>query len=264
MFYDHNKLHLTFPILNVKSLNQEDNERLHQKLYSDSFEIMCKFQDLFSASVESFQDNKVPLEEILLSSRIQGSAEPARHNLNLPILFTDFRSIEDTEQLMWEVKSCCSFFNFHMLERIIDRLGTDKDRANFTRYKEDFSKYAERDVLMCPSEYGTMKEEGHANLFITLDSSYNNCTLSRLQQFNIYLRNLFNTELQLCHLFSENGMLKLMFQIPLSVQQTIFPFSSEQEGLLCNLGVSQLSCGDYLVDLNEEHVSCFYLHACRF
>jgi hypothetical protein len=49
--------------------------------------------------------------------------------------------------------------------------------------------------------------------------------------------------LRLCRI--NLGSIKLIFQIPLSVQQAIFPLSSEQEAELSSLGVVQLSCGDY-------------------
>jgi hypothetical protein len=145
------------------------------------------------------------------------------------------------------VKDYCSFFNFHMVDHIIDEFGTKQDKENMASYKEDFTKYAECCITQCPSQVGKMSEEGCANLFITLDDSFDNCAVSHLNVFIGNLRKILkipsNVVLRLCRI--NLGSIKLIFQIPLSVQQAIFPLSSEQEAELSSLGVVQLSCGDY-------------------
>ena len=47
----------------------------------------------------------------------------------------------------------------------------------------------------------------------------------------------------------------MIFQLPHSVQQAIFPLSSEQEEALSGLGVVQLSCGDYQFTRHENEVT---------
>lgn len=230
-------------------MSTKDREKLHQQLYSDSVEIMDKFQDLFFATKESFKDRKVSSKEIVSSIMVLGCVQPAYKDSEFPVLrqvLPRLRDIEDTEDVMWGINSYCSYFNFHMLERIIDKLGTGKDKANLAKYKEEFSKYAKRHVFMCPSEIGAMSE-GRTNMFVTLDETYDNCTLSHLRLFNINLQKILNisdVELQLCNVHP--GSVKLTFQIPQYVQQVAFPLTREQEEAIAELGVLQLTCGDYI------------------
>ena len=154
---------------------------------------------------------------------------------------------QTVDAVMSVVKDYCSFFNYHMLEHIINEFGTKQDKENMASYKEDFNKYAECCITKCPSEVGKMSEEGCANLFVTLDDLFDNCAVSHLNVFIGNLRKILNipsnVALRLCRI--NLGSIKLIFQIPHSVQQAIFPLSSEQEAELSSLGVVQLSCGDY-------------------
>ena len=135
----------------------------------------------------------------------------------------------------------CSFFNFRMIEHIVDKLGSRQDKKNLSKYQEEFNKYAERHVFECPSEVGKLSSD-HANIFVKLDDTYENCTLQNLHLFVNRLWNIFNvsiaTGLKLSHI--EPGCLKLTFQLPFSVLQDIFPLSSEQEAALAGLGVDNL------------------------
>lgn len=240
-------------------MGEEDKEKLGLTLYEDSIEIISNFHHLSSATLKSFQHSQISSKDIAFTLTVQKAAEDVNEDLEclqLRKLLPGLRNIEDMEHVMWEISSYCSYFNFHMLERIIDRLGAEKDKANLTRYKEGLCKYGERDLSRCPSRVGTMKEEGFANMFVTLDEVHSNCTLNQLQGLSTKLQTIFNisnVELRLCYIFPDS--INLMFQIPLSIQSAIFPLSSEQQEALVNLGFSQLSCGDYQVDKNGDQVN---------
>ena len=243
---------LTFPILDLKRMCQEEKERLQQKLYSESYEIMYKFQELFSATVESLKERKVHSKAILSHLATLGSVEPVYKDMGLPVLrriLPDLRKIDDIDEVMQNINDYCSYFNSHMLERIIDKLGTDKDRANLSRYQEEFYIYAERHVFMCPAEVG-IENNCCVKMLAALDNTHDNCTLSHLQVLIANFRKILNisdVELRLCKI--ELGSICLIFQIPLDLQQ-LFPLSKEQEVSLAKLGIMKLSCGNYVY--NQE------------
>ena len=99
----------------------------------------------------------------------------------------------------------------------------------------------------CPCEVGQLNEAGQSNILVTLDKSYDNCTVSSLKNFERELAEILNVSSDvvviLCRIAP--GSLKLIFQILLEIQKTIFPLSREQEVALTELGVAQLSCGEY-------------------
>ena len=117
----------------------------------------------------------------------------------------------------------------------------------------EFAEYAKRKVYECPCEVGRISETGRSNVFVTLDRSYDNCTICCLKNFERELAEILNVSsdvVVLCRIAP--GSLQLIFQIPLSIQKTIFPLSSEQEVALTKLGVAQLSCGEYYFANDSE------------
>ena len=211
---------------------------------------MYKFQKLFTDTKKSLREEKVPIDELVGHLECLGYIKPTFTDSGLPPLRHQLPGLADAktvDAVMSVVKDYCSFFNYHMVEHIIDEFGTRRDKENMASYKEDFTKYAECCITQCPSEVGKMSEEGCANLFVTLDDSFDKCAVSHLNVFIGNLRKILKipstVALRLCRV--NQGSIKLIFQIPLSVQQAIFPLSDEQEAMLFSLSVIQLSCGDY-------------------
>ena len=240
---------LTFPSLDLKKLSKEEKEKLHQRLYAESTDITFRFQDLFSSTILSLKERNISPRELHSHLVCLGSVKPAYDDPKQPVLrhyFPELRTTQRIEEAMGIVGDYCSFFNFRIMEIIIDKLGTTKDKANLTNYKKDFSDYARRHVYECPSELGTVTD-GDAQLFMTLDETYDSYTVSSLQLFVRKLAEILKLSsdagLKLCRI--ELGSLKLTFQIPLFVQEDIFPLSIDQKRALAGLGVVHLSSGDY-------------------
>ena len=140
-----------------------------------------------------------------------------------------------------------SFFNYQLLQHIIKSLGTEEDKAGLQRYKEDFNQYAKRRVFECLPEFGPISDADHADIFVKLDSQYDNYTVAQIEGFrhklSEILRVSFQGILRLCRV--DKGCVQLMFQVPSFVQREIFPLSREQEKALLAVGVIMLRCGKY-------------------
>ena len=235
---------LSFPCLDLKKLSEKEKQQLRDELYGDSVDIMNKFQELFSATTKSLKKRSVSVTEILCHLVGLGSLKPTFLDQGLPFRcqLPGLKSTKNVDEVMLCIGDYCSFFNSQMLECIIENLGTDQDEENLSKYRAEFRKYAERHVFECPSEVGKMSKEDHAEMFIKLDDTYENCTVGNLCVFVRKLQDILKTSstsgLKLCR--TEPGCLKLTFQLPLSVLQDIFPLSSEQEADLAGLGVDNL------------------------
>lgn len=239
---------LTFPSLDLKKMSKEEKEKLHERLYAESMDITFKFQELFSSTILSLKEHSISPQDLYSHLVCLGSVKPTYEDPKLPVLrhyFPDLRRAQRIEEAMGIIGDYCSFFNFRIVELIIDNLGTTKDKANLTNYKKEFSEYARRHVFECPSELGSMSD-GNAELFMTLDETYDNYTVSSLQLFVRKLAEILklssDAALKLCRI--ELGSLKLTFQIPIFVRDDIFPLSVGQKRALTGLGVVQLSCGN--------------------
>ena len=224
---------------------KDEKEKLHQKLYSDSFNMMRKFQALFSSTTKSLKERKIPTTELLCHLVGMGPVKATFNYLNLPPFrcqLPGLKEAKNSDDVMLVVGDYCSFFNLEMLECIIDKVGAEQDKRNLSQYKEDFSRYAERHVFESPSEVGKVSKEGHVSMFVILDETYDICAVSHLQLFIVKLRDILNVSpgdgLKLCHITP--GSLRLTFQLPTCVANRIFPLSSEQEAALSSKGVYKL------------------------
>ena len=253
------KPHLSFPLLNLKDMSPDEKERLHQRLYAESENMMYNFQKLFTSTRKSLVDRQISVKDLLKHLDCLGSIKPNFEGSELPLLdckLPELRKSENVDDAMSVISRYCSFFNYRIVEEIIDNVGSEQDKANLKKFKEEFSEYAQRHIFECPAELGVMSEIGHANMFVTLDATYESYTISHLYAFVNNLERVLKIpvmSLRLCRI--GGGSLKLIFQLPLSLQQIIFPLSSEQEEALAGLGVEQLSCGDYQFTRQENEVT---------
>ena len=240
---------LIFHSLDLKKMSKEEKEKLYQRLYTESMDITFKFQNLFSATTLSLQERNISPQNLYTHLACLGSVKPTYDDPKQPVLrhyFPQMMKAERIEEAMAIVSSYCSFFNYRLMEVIISKLGTAKDKDNLSNYEKDFSEYARCHVFECPSNLGTETDES-AKLFVTLDETYNDCTVSVLRLFIRKLAEILklssDAALKLC--WVELGSLKLTFQIPDFVQKDIFPLLIDQKRALAGLGVVHLSYGDY-------------------
>ena len=230
-------------------MTKEEKERLEQRLYSESVSMTFKFQKLFSATITSLKDRNITVKELSNHIGCLESLKPAYKHSKLTnrCLGSELPKAETIDDVMATVREYSSFFNYQILENIINHLGGEQDRINLAKYLEEFAEYAKRKVFECPCEVGTMNEDGCTNIFVTLDESYDNCTVSSLGRFKCELQAILkipsNAVMTLCRI--ETGSLKLTFQIPLLVQQAVFPISDDQKAALVERRVVQLSCGNF-------------------
>ena len=240
----HSNYELTFPCLDLDNINEEEKQQLHQRLYAESVDMIDKFQDLFSDTTQSLKQRKMTVTELLCNLVGLGPLPPAYKGLDLPEFSQQLPKLmqsKTTDEAMLVIGTYCSFFNFRMIEKIINKLGTRQDRKNLEKYREEFDRYAERHVFKCPAEVGTVSE-GLANMFVTLDETFNSCTVRVLDLFVENLRKTLKISTGAVFKLTRitPGSLKLTFQLPYSLLQDIFPLSSEQEAALNGMGVVNL------------------------
>ena len=236
-------------------MGKEEKKQFYQTLYAESVEMMFKFQKLFSSTKKSLKRRNISSQDISNHVECLGSLTPVFEDSGLPVLrkqIPNLQQAQTVDDAMSLISGYCSFFNFHIIEFIIEELGSPEDIANLSRYKEEFNEYAKRHVFQCPSEVGVVTS-GDARMFVTLDETFNKCSLSTLHLFCSSLRDILNLSpgsgLKLCQI--EPGSLKLTFQLPFSLLQGIFPLTEEQESAMARLGVEKLWL---IYTFNKQHI----------
>ena len=224
----------SFPYLKVSGLTQEQQEGLRIRLCVESEDIVHKFWHLHSRVYESLRERNVPVGRLvthLFSLRAfdpvyKGSQKPA-----LQSFIKELQSAGSIEDVLFIIRDRFSFFNYHVIEHIVDGLGTDQDRVELQNYKREFDQYSKHRVSECPPVYGPKSDADHCDLVVKVDSVFEKFTVEELRKFQYRLSRILGVSpqsvLRLCQV--EEGCVQLIFQVPSFVQQEIFPLSSEQE-----------------------------------
>ena len=240
----------SFLYLDLSRLTNEQQQALKGRLYFDSREIMITFQKLVSATWRSLQEQDIPLGDIISDIMTLGAFDPVYKGQQVPAFhhcLKDLQKAQSVSDILQILQPYLSFFNYHIIEHIIEVLGTKKDKDNLQKYIEQFDQYAKRRVFECPPQFGPVSEAGHADLIIKLDSQYDVYTVTELEMFRCQLSKTFHVSpkgvLRLCQV--NEGCMQLRFQVPFFVQQEMFPLSREQERTLQENGVIRLTCGKY-------------------
>ena len=210
---------------------------------------MHKFQHLFSTVYESLRARNIPVDRLVTHLLSLRAFDPVVKGSQKPLLQTFSKKLQNAgsiERVLFIIRAYFSFFNYHVIEHIASKLGTDEDKDELRKYKEEFDRYSKRRVYECLPVFGPVSEADHADLVLKLDSVYEQFTVEAVENFICRLSGILgvlHSALRLCEV--KEGCFQLMFQMPLFVQQEIFPLSSEQERALVEEGVIRLTCGNY-------------------
>ena len=235
-----------FPYLRVS----EQQEELKTRLCVESEDIMDKFWYLHSRVYKSLCERNVPVNKLVTHLLSLHAFDPVYEDSQKPALQTFFQELRNAgsiEDVLYITRDYFSFFNYRVIEHIVDGLGTDQDRVELQNYKQAFDEYSRRRIFECPQVYGSKSSADHVDLVLKVDCVYEKFTVKELKKFQYRLSRIFcvspQSILRLCRV--EEGCLQLIFQVPSFVQQEIFPLSNQQVSALAAEGVIRLTCGDY-------------------
>ena len=237
-----------FPYLDVSGLNHEQQQTLRSRLQFESREIMLKFQNVVSIAMNSLMSRGVKVDELVSHLMTLGTFVPVKEEAGVQHLqscYKDLINAETIPKVFLAIRDYFSFFNTDIIDRIINGLGTEEDKRELQKYKDDFRQYAKRRIFECLPQFGPVSETDHANIFVKVDSHYESYTVQELEGFRYRLGSILHISsqgvLRLCRV--EKGCFQLMFQVPSFSK--IFPLSSEQEKALVAERVIKLTCGKY-------------------
>ena len=240
----------SFPYLDLKGLTPEQQQVLRGRLRTESKRINMEFQYLVSTTLTSLKKQHVTVCDFLPHLMTFGTDEPVLKDSQAPVFDQQLKNLEkagNISEVFMGLKDYMSFFNYHLIEHIINVLGTEEVKSELKKYKINFQQYAQRRVYECPPQFGPVSEVGHADIFVKVDSRYENYTIAEIEDFCQTLSELLSVSpqgvLRLCRV--EKGCFQLTFQVPSFLKKETFPLSREQERALAAEGVMRLTCGQY-------------------
>jgi len=239
-----------FPYLNLSELTHEQQEEFRERLRFESREIMMRFQELVSETIESLIRRNISLQRLESHIMKLEAFDPVFIKPQVPLLqdrLKELKTADSIPKIFLVLQDYFSFFNYDIIEHIINVLGIDEDKAKLQKYKDKFDQYLRRRIFECSSHFGPENETDRPNIFVKLDSRYDNYTGTEIKGFCRKLSEILHVSskgvMRLCRV--EKGCIQLTIQVPSFVQQKIFPLSKTQEGTLEANGVLQLKCGEY-------------------
>ena len=240
----------SFPYLDLSGLTHEQQQELRGRLRFESQEIMMQFQKLVSATMNSITQQQIPLTDLVSHIMTLGAFDQVYDGPQVPAFhhrYTELQTADRVSKIFLILKNYFSFFNYHIIEHIITMCGTREDKDNLLGYKKEFDQYAKRRIFECHPCFGPESETDHTDVFVKVDSQYENFAVIEVERFRCHLSKILRVSsqgvLRVCRV--EKGCFQLMFQVPSFVQQRIFPLSREQERALVEERVIRLTCGQY-------------------
>ena len=240
----------SFPYLDLSGLTDAQKQELRGRLRLEYQEIVMQFQKLVSATMTSLTKRHILLTDIVSHIMTLGAFDQVYDGQQVPAFhhrYKELQAADTVSKIFLVLKDYFSFFNYHIIEHIITTCGTKKDKHKMQRYSKRFDQYAKRRIFECNPQFGPESDTNHADVFVKVDSQYENYTVTEVERFRCQLSKLLHVSsqgvLRLCRV--EKGCFQLIFQVPSFVQQKIFPLSREQERALAEERVIRLTCGQY-------------------
>ena len=149
---------------------------------------------MHSRVYESLHQRNVPVGRLVVHLLSLGAFDPVTKDSQKPVLQTFSQQLQNAgsiEDVLLAIEEYFSFFNYHVIEHIVDKLGTDQDKDDLYNYKKDFDEYSKCRTYECPTVYGPTSSTDHADLVLKLDSMYEKFTVKELRKFEYRLSRIF-------------------------------------------------------------------------
>ena len=189
----------SFPYLNLSGLTHKQQQELSRRLQFESQSIMIQFKELVSATMKSLIGQNVSPDRLLAAVMTWRALQPVFEEPHMPALnhrFKELKAAKTIDDSFLVLNDYFSFFNFHIIEHIIKEFGTEEDEHRLKAYKECFNQYAKRRIFECLPEFGPVSDANYADIFVIVDSQYENYTLAAIEDFRHELGEILHVSSQ--------------------------------------------------------------------
>lgn len=240
-----------FLFLNTSGLSASEKDELFGRLLEESIAIRLSFVLLQS-----------DIEISLISRNIEALRiyeEMKSANIHYHERIT---GLVDIPAMMGKLREYLSFFDYSLLEFIVQKFGTSEDQTNLDAYKQSLAEFSQRRIFECPEgifSNGFINEEKEATVhWIDAKTILYDLTLSQIQTFTSNLcreLDLHDSDMRLVKCMKSEQGLELRFGILSSAATECFPLpeSGDKKEHLVSLGVWKIECGDYTFEHKQVY-----------
>ena len=229
--------------------NKKRKQISKDELKQESMEIETKFNKLQSDIFKSLETRGISKERLVVCVMGFNVLSGVYRGPNDLLFRKQRRKFDESSSIaaVWYIiADYFSFFNYEIIEQIVDSIGTAEDKEKIGEYEVELSKYAQRRIFV--NEFKTSTPDSDfPELIVKLDSTYDDCELYHIKIFEKKLLQLLNLRPGvLCLRSVEEGCIQLKFFTPACIEEVVFPLSLSQENELKDLHIIRLQCGQYV------------------
>ena len=198
----------SFPYLVTSGMSAEERQQLESRLQSETNKIIRFFDDVATATLESFRQQKVSLHTISMHvTNLRPLIKPASQR---SISRIKWKTIEEC---FARLANYWSWFNTHILEQLIEHCGTEEDQRQMSLYLEVRKDFLKRSIFSIPQNaYGAKRHENSRKLVLKLANNTNETEANILEDIRVLVYETLQMHVELLKV--KTGCLELTFQIP--------------------------------------------------
>jgi hypothetical protein len=220
------------PYLGITTLSEEDKETLKFLLKEDTQKIINSFTKLSNKTCDSLiqqeKEKRLTVDKLI---RVAVSFDPS--------LRDELKELNSIDQVFTNLTPNMSFFNHKVLEGIIETLGDEDNKKNLAGYLKEFVEFCKRKVFevepgLCTCGRSLSKIKGRKPFAVVLPIGKN--TIRKLEDA-VNIKDTLIKDLGVppatLHLHRiDEGSIILVFSVPDSIAEKLFPLSKEKIALL--------------------------------
>ena len=249
------KKEVLFPYLDISGLDENDRIDLEYQLIAETREIKVHFAKFLSNVITSLEQICIQLEKFKIFVL---SLEAFTDDIGVKVLDKEDAQKIETASTISEVfmtlRKYISFFNYHILEYIIDQHGAETDRAQLQEYLKKFHIFCQRSIFKVPQYMFAFKFRQAARVFAFKCTEGVNTTMEDVKTLTGDIAKVFGLRSSALQLYTlKKGCVELHYLISAAVVERIFPVSPTQSTTLKEIGVRILSCEE-LDQTNKDEI----------
>ena len=235
----------------MTTLSEGDQENLNYILKKDTKKIMKNFADLSNKTCDSLIQQEVTVDKLIRVA--------VTFNSSLRDKLIGSTSVD---QVFTHLAPEMSFFNHETLAKIIGELGDDNDKDRLSDYFKEFKEFCKRKVFeiepghcTCGQRFSQLKgRKPFAVVLPTGEETLQN--LGDVVSIKETLADDLHIPLDTLHLHQiDRGSVILVFSVPDSIAEELFPLSKEKLALLRVKGILLFVPQDLK---SESNLVCFF------
>ena len=232
----------SFPFLDVPNLGEADRIDLEHRLRSDTKKMGTKFSSFTLFLEKSLKAQKIPLEDVascVLS--LPAFAEDISKKLFEKEDKEAIQQAESVTKLFIVLRPHLSFFNYEIMEHLVEHHGSADDHKRLEEYLTAFNAFCQRSVFEVPPYVYSSRSRTDCKVFSVKCTERVATTLEGVQVIRGKIADVLGlraSSFQLC--FILKGCMELRFLISTAVAEHIFPVSPAKQLALKEMGVRVL------------------------